>query len=652
MSIKKEISILYVDDESILHKTFKPTMEMLTGFKVDSAHSGMQALDMTENTSYDTIISDYDMPGMNGLELLKIIRGRGDDIPYIIFTGKSSEEVVIEALNSGVDFYLLKDAEIDSICSELKRKIPPLVEERIIKITQSDKRQAMQDMIEHSPDSAYLLNADKKIITVNKGGRNFINSFSDSLKPDITGMSFYDILPHQIAEIKNNLIDKTAEEGEETIFYEEYMGKRYKNYITPHYNSRGDLQYISYFQRLLRKGEKKEGDASHSVSLEMKLKHYKDNLAAIQFPLIADIAATIIFALADGPKNMGELCEINNSSTPNITSRLKALKEKNIVNKNNNEYRLTVPGSIIADKIKGFIISINRECHKLSSEQEERDYSEEDISFFIRNKSDAQAIIRSTIQTTILLALYEEMKSRYLLREITGSSSVALSPKIAWLKEKGLIDEKDHEYCLTKKGRIVAVHLEEYILTSAVIYRNEDFWAGHSLDWMPDFAKDTLYELIHAEVHYNSPDEIISNEELNSSHLLEPKYLHGVSDYSLHSLPSISFPRICRHHNCEFVISEDEAEERPELREHIRDIDERLTSFVKIHISKFPHTFSIIVTEKYFEMKLMTDNCKFFDSIEYLVSTSPEACMWGERLFQYYKNASVPYIINTENSSE
>jgi predicted transcriptional regulator/DNA-binding NarL/FixJ family response regulator len=652
MSLKKEINLLYVDDESILHKTFKPTMEMLTGFRVDSAQSGMQALDMIENTSYDTIISDYDMPGMNGLELLKIIRGRGNDIPYIIFTGKSSEEVVIEALNSGADFYLLKDAEIDNICSELKRKIPPLVEERIIKITQSEKREAMQDLIDHSPDSAFLFNADKKIITANRVGKDFINSFSHSLKTDITGMSFYDILPHQIAEIKNSSIDKAAEEGRETICHEEYMGKRYKIYITPHYNKGGELHYISYFQRVLKKGEKKEGDAAQSISLDIKLRHYKDNLAAVQFPLTADIAAAIIFALSSGPKTISDLSDITLSSSPNITSRLKILREKNIVLKDDEEYRLSVTGTIIADKIKGFIISVNRDWHEPYNEEEKADYGEDEDSYFIRNKSDAQAIIRSTILTTILLALNEDMMSRYLLRDITGSSSVALSPKIAWLKEKGLIDEKEHEYCLTRKGRIVAAHLEEYILSSAVIYKNSSFWTGHSLDWMPDFAKDTFYELIHAEVHYNSPDEIVSKGDMHKDHILEPKYLHGISDYSLLCLPAVSLPRICRHHNCEFIISKEGAEGESELKELIEDIDENIKSFLKTHISEFPHTFSIIVTDKYFEMKLMTDNCRFFDTREYLVSTSPEACMWGERLFQYYKSESVPYIINSEKSKE
>ena len=63
------------------------------------------------------------MPEMDGIEFLKIVRGRGDKTPFIIFTGKWREEVVIEALNSGADFYLQKGGEPKSQFAELSNKI-------------------------------------------------------------------------------------------------------------------------------------------------------------------------------------------------------------------------------------------------------------------------------------------------------------------------------------------------------------------------------------------------------------------------------------------------------------------------------------------------------------------------------------------------
>ena len=64
---------------------------------------------MTKN--YDVIVSDYQMPDMDGIELLKHLRASGNDIPFIIFTGRSHEQAVIEALNNGADFYLQKGNE-------------------------------------------------------------------------------------------------------------------------------------------------------------------------------------------------------------------------------------------------------------------------------------------------------------------------------------------------------------------------------------------------------------------------------------------------------------------------------------------------------------------------------------------------------------
>ena len=58
---------------------------------------------------YDAIICDYQMPEMNGIDLLKMVRAGGNKIPFIMFTGRGREEVLIEALNSGADFYLQKD---------------------------------------------------------------------------------------------------------------------------------------------------------------------------------------------------------------------------------------------------------------------------------------------------------------------------------------------------------------------------------------------------------------------------------------------------------------------------------------------------------------------------------------------------------------
>jgi CheY-like chemotaxis protein len=76
---------------------------------------------------YDAIISDYQMLETDGLEFLKLIRSKDDPIPFILFTGRGREEVVIEALNCGVDFYLQKGGDPRSQFKELEHKIKEAV---------------------------------------------------------------------------------------------------------------------------------------------------------------------------------------------------------------------------------------------------------------------------------------------------------------------------------------------------------------------------------------------------------------------------------------------------------------------------------------------------------------------------------------------
>jgi len=117
------IRILYVDDESGLLDIGKLFLERGGAFYVATLTSAIEALEQLKTERYDAIISDYQMPDMDGLEFLKQVRLHQGQIPFILFTGRGREEVVIEALNSGADFYLQKGGEPKSQFAELSHKI-------------------------------------------------------------------------------------------------------------------------------------------------------------------------------------------------------------------------------------------------------------------------------------------------------------------------------------------------------------------------------------------------------------------------------------------------------------------------------------------------------------------------------------------------
>jgi len=79
------ISVLYVDDEPALLEPIKISLERLGNFSVDTCSNVPDALGMLRKRPYDVIVSDYQMPGMNGIAFLTQLRESGDQIPFILF---------------------------------------------------------------------------------------------------------------------------------------------------------------------------------------------------------------------------------------------------------------------------------------------------------------------------------------------------------------------------------------------------------------------------------------------------------------------------------------------------------------------------------------------------------------------------------------
>jgi PAS domain S-box-containing protein len=127
---EKKIIVLHVDDDAEFLAVAKQCLEEQGQFQVDTALSAEEAIEKLRSSEYDAVVADYMMPGKNGLELLKELRQEGKDIPFILLTCKSKEEVAIEALNSGVEQYIPKGGDAEATYEELKRSICNAVKKR------------------------------------------------------------------------------------------------------------------------------------------------------------------------------------------------------------------------------------------------------------------------------------------------------------------------------------------------------------------------------------------------------------------------------------------------------------------------------------------------------------------------------------------
>jgi PAS domain S-box-containing protein len=112
MSLGETTRVLMVDDEPELLVISKSFLEEGGLVELDTSPSAVEALRIKNIWRYDAIVSDYMMPEMDGIEFLKQLREQNIDVPFILFTGRSREDVAITALNAGADFYLKKGTDV------------------------------------------------------------------------------------------------------------------------------------------------------------------------------------------------------------------------------------------------------------------------------------------------------------------------------------------------------------------------------------------------------------------------------------------------------------------------------------------------------------------------------------------------------------
>jgi len=106
-----EVRVLHVDDDPQITELTKTLLERVDNNISVVAETGVvAALEHLQDREFDCIVSDYDMPNTDGLEFLEIVRREHPDLPFILFTGKGSEEIASEAISAGVTDYMQKDS--------------------------------------------------------------------------------------------------------------------------------------------------------------------------------------------------------------------------------------------------------------------------------------------------------------------------------------------------------------------------------------------------------------------------------------------------------------------------------------------------------------------------------------------------------------
>ncbi len=108
--MSKDMKFLVVDDYSTMRRIVKNLLHDLGYANVAEADDGKTALPLLENGSFDFLITDWNMPGMPGLDLLKAVRSNDKlkKLPVLMLTAEAKREQIVEAAQAGVSGYVIK----------------------------------------------------------------------------------------------------------------------------------------------------------------------------------------------------------------------------------------------------------------------------------------------------------------------------------------------------------------------------------------------------------------------------------------------------------------------------------------------------------------------------------------------------------------
>ena len=123
MTLDKNMKILVVDDFSTMRRIVKNILRQLNFVNIIETDDGSTALEVLQREKIDLVVSDWNMPKMTGLELLKVIRA--DDalkhIPFLMVTAEAQQENIIEAVKSGVSNYIVKPFTAETLSQKINQ---------------------------------------------------------------------------------------------------------------------------------------------------------------------------------------------------------------------------------------------------------------------------------------------------------------------------------------------------------------------------------------------------------------------------------------------------------------------------------------------------------------------------------------------------
>ncbi|MCX7771275.1 MAG: response regulator [Proteobacteria bacterium] len=210
MMEKEVIKILFVEDipEDLIIAEETLKRESLNFISENATNLEEFQIKLKE-FSPDIIISDYNLPGFNAIDVLNVCKNINPDIPFIVFTASINEEVAVKCLKNGADDYILKN-----YIKKLPFAVMEAINRKRMKIEAERERQILHTIVSHSPVGIVLLDKEQRIIHANEA---FAKIF-DIKKDEAIG--------HYCDDFIDKIYDR---EGKEISLYDYPVRKAYRD---------------------------------------------------------------------------------------------------------------------------------------------------------------------------------------------------------------------------------------------------------------------------------------------------------------------------------------------------------------------------------------------------------------------------------------
>ena len=283
------IRVLHVDDEPDLAEL---TAEFLVReddeFTVVTERSVADALARLETETVDCIVSDYEMPGTDGIEFLETIRDSHPDLPFILYTGRGSEEVASDAISAGVTDYLQKESGTSQY-EVLANRIRNAVEQARSRAQLAENERRLAMFFEESPLGTIEWTEDFHVARVNPAAEDILG-YSEA---ELVGASWETLVPPDQHDAVDDVVDDVLADRGGYHFTNENVRKDGER-ITCEWHNRiilDDGEFVASFSKF--------HDITARTERERKLSELRDRVQDLMYTETAQETAAVATRAAD-----------------------------------------------------------------------------------------------------------------------------------------------------------------------------------------------------------------------------------------------------------------------------------------------------------------------------------------------------------------